>query len=96
VVASFEGPKLSVENNSSSPSVEGHNDLVCAKTISTYPLRDQKNRDGDPICDRFAVELYSNRAIIAVADGCNWGKRPLEAAVKGIQGFVKHLVEQQK
>jgi len=27
---------------------------------------------------------------MAIADGCNWGERPLEAATKALQGFVSH------
>ncbi len=36
---------------------------------------------GDPICDTYSFEAFDSKNVIfAVADGCNWGPKPLEAA----------------
>jgi len=66
-------------------------DFAAGRTITTYPyVGDHSHRQGQPICDRFYVEMTRGRTLMAVADGCNWGERPLEAASKAIQGFVSH------
>lgn len=51
------------------------------RAISTYPQRNERGRDGDPICDVYGIQLFTNRAIAVVADGCNWGEAPKGAAV---------------
>jgi hypothetical protein len=55
-IAAIDGPNLSSQNGYSSinpPPAEAYHDLVCAKTISTYPIAATKEtREGDPICDR--------------------------------------------
>lgn len=33
-------------------------------------------RVGDPICDVFGVQVFANRTLVALADGCNWGEKP--------------------
>jgi hypothetical protein len=46
------------------------------------------------IADRFILQVLPNWSIIAVADGCNWGPRPREAAVRACQAFVDFVREQ--
>jgi hypothetical protein len=41
--------------------------IACAQTISTYPHVSPDRKEGDPICDRYFLRLYDNRAIFAVA-----------------------------
>jgi hypothetical protein len=41
--------------------------VACAQTLSTYPHVTPDRKEGDPICDRFFLRLYDNRAIFAVA-----------------------------
>ena len=49
-------------------------------------------RHGDPIADQYGIIQYADRScIIAVADGCNWGERPCEAAVRARDGFLAYL-----
>lgn len=76
------------------PAVDGEhkNDgkFIFAKSISSYPLKPKKVGDtseedgvklGDPICDTYSFEAFDSKNVIfAVADGCNWGPKPLEAA----------------
>eukprot|EP01102_Stenamoeba_stenopodia_P017186 TRINITY_DN6125_c0_g1_i2.p1 TRINITY_DN6125_c0_g1~~TRINITY_DN6125_c0_g1_i2.p1 ORF type:complete len:684 (-),score=130.82 TRINITY_DN6125_c0_g1_i2:140-2191(-) len=61
------------------------------RTVSTYPRFRGTARQGDPIADKFSALIYDNRSIIALADGCNWGVRPLEAADKSITGFLSYM-----
>ena len=69
-----------------------------AISISTYPLQtikkdgeESKKRDGSPICDQYKAIFYSNRAIMAMADGCNWGEAPKCAAIAARDAFVHYL-----
>jgi hypothetical protein len=48
----------------------------------------ESKRYGDPICDQFRINLYENRAIVCIADGCNWGPKVLEAATRACDEFV--------
>ena len=65
---------------------------VFGKCASTYPWpRSEKKRMGDPICDRFSVEIHSNRIIAVVADGCSWGAKPREAAFRASESFINYL-----
>ena len=41
--------------------------------------------------DHYFIELYPNRLLVALADGCNWGLRPFNAALKAAEGFVQYL-----
>jgi len=67
-------------------------EVFAARTVSLYPMiPGTKHREGDPICDRFECRVYDNRAVLAVADGCNWGSRPREAATKATEGFCSYL-----
>lgn len=45
-----------------------------------------------PYKDSFCAVLYENRAILAIADGCNWGMRPYKAARKAIEGVQQYLL----
>eukprot|EP01102_Stenamoeba_stenopodia_P010185 TRINITY_DN3042_c0_g1_i2.p1 TRINITY_DN3042_c0_g1~~TRINITY_DN3042_c0_g1_i2.p1 ORF type:complete len:505 (-),score=83.14 TRINITY_DN3042_c0_g1_i2:153-1667(-) len=66
--------------------------LACCQTISTYPYSEQeKKRSGDPICDYFCLNLLDKAAIITIADGCNWGTGPQEAARKASSSFTAFL-----
>jgi len=70
-----------------------------AKSISTYPLiPGRPYREGDPICDRYQVQLNENSAFICVTDGCNWGEKPRRAARlvnKSMRNYInKHIAEQ--
>jgi len=67
-------------------------DTVAAKAVSTYPfIPGNPIRDGDPIADRFCVQIFENRLIACVADGCNWGEKPKEAACKATGAFLEYV-----
>ncbi|EFA82233.1 protein phosphatase 2C-related protein [Heterostelium album PN500] len=68
------------------------NNNFYARTVSTYPhLPGHPKREGDPICDHFSIQMQANRVIAAIADGCNWGVRPQEAALKASTSFVDFI-----
>jgi hypothetical protein len=65
-----------------------YKDQVSAQSISTYPLKIGSNppvREGDPICDQFRLTHFESRTLLALADGCNWGEEPKEAAAKAVR-----------
>lgn len=67
-----------------------------ACSLSTYPhvtegLSAGVGRQGDPICDKFCVQVYKDATVVALADGCNWGRLPFEAAGRSTNAFVSYL-----
>ena len=72
-------------------------DYVSARGISTYPMQVSLGvRLGDPVCDQYNVTVYENRTFFAVADGCNWGPEPREAAKKASRTFMDFLKRNQR
>jgi len=66
-------------------------DIVAARTVSSYPLfPGGTKRQGSPICDQYYIQTQPDRMFICVADGCNWGERPREAARVAARGFVTY------
>ncbi|KAH3759086.1 cyclophilin B [Pelomyxa schiedti] len=69
--------------------------MLCARSVSTYPLVTTRPgvqiRDGEPNADSFCAILYENRALIAIADGCNWGERAFKAARNAIDGVMQYI-----
>ena len=51
----------------------------------------QFNFTGDPIADSFAVSVRENSAIIALADGVNWGEKASLASRCAIYGCIDYL-----
>lgn len=78
-------------------------DHICGRSTSTYPMitvnkgteKEISYRDGDPICDRFLVQLLPLRTIAIVADGCNWGEKPRKAAERATNSFADYLLKHQ-
>eukprot|EP01102_Stenamoeba_stenopodia_P006712 TRINITY_DN1864_c0_g2_i7.p1 TRINITY_DN1864_c0_g2~~TRINITY_DN1864_c0_g2_i7.p1 ORF type:complete len:997 (+),score=162.26 TRINITY_DN1864_c0_g2_i7:253-3243(+) len=68
-------------------------DLSCYST-STYPgMPGKKDRDGDPIADRFVIQVQNagELIVVALADGCNWGAPAREAATLASKAFVSYI-----
>eukprot|EP01117_Protostelium_nocturnum_P002159 TRINITY_DN127_c0_g2_i1.p1 TRINITY_DN127_c0_g2~~TRINITY_DN127_c0_g2_i1.p1 ORF type:complete len:413 (-),score=116.71 TRINITY_DN127_c0_g2_i1:37-1275(-) len=94
ILCSIDGPELSSDLTSViDPKEETFGNLLCAKTISTYPLmaRTPGARMGDPICDRFSALVFPQCVIACVTDGCSWGSRPRNAAIHASTSFVDFL-----
>lgn len=71
---------------------EAFGSLFCGRTVSTYPhLPAQRHRLGEPICDHWVTEIHGNKVVMAVADGCGWGRNSREAAILASHAAVKHL-----
>ena len=78
---------------------------MVAKSISLYPRKaslvdgrvvvDANVREGDPICDQLVVDRFPNQTLFALADGCNWGWKPRNAAHAASQRFVAYVAAQQ-
>jgi len=70
---------------------------ICGRSISTYPhIPGKPARDGDPICDSYCVQMLEEDSIIAlVCDGCNWGRRPMEASNAAKSSFIDYLRSRQ-
>ena len=61
-------------------------------SLSLYDHKaESTDRHGDPIADVYAVIARPNNAILAVADGCNWGPKPRQAARCAVRGSVEYL-----
>ena len=70
--------------------VPGH---MLGRITSTYPwLKSNDEREGDPICDHLAARIFENRFFLAIADGCNWGPAPAEAAKRATQTFLNTMI----
>ena len=61
-------------------------------SLSLYDHKaEAAGRHGDPNADVYAVIARPNSAILVVADGCNWGPKPRQAARCAANGSVQHL-----
>lgn len=68
--------------------------FACARVVSNYPLQaGRPYREGDPICDRLSVQLFENRVVAALADGCNWGPMPRKAAKRACKAYREFISE---
>jgi len=92
------GPAVASSSSYSPPSSADdtncpyYEDIVACRSTSTYPhIPGDASRDGDPIADRFSAQVFENRVIAAVGDGCNWGSKPREAANKATSAFVDYV-----
>lgn len=68
-----------------------YKETVCARSISTYPHLDGLGRAGDPICDFYYLRLFEDAIIFSLADGCNWGEAPKQAAKRAGTSLVRYL-----
>jgi len=70
--------------------------FLSTRSVSTYPKLPTGEKDGEPIADRLFVQVHENRAMVAVADGCNWGKRPQMAARDAVAALSWYLTDKQE
>ncbi|KAL5487140.1 hypothetical protein EMCRGX_G019707 [Ephydatia muelleri] len=62
-----------------------------AVTLYDAVALDKEKHHGDPIADVFAIVARPSSAILALADGCNWGQKPLKAARCAVKGCIEFL-----
>jgi hypothetical protein len=59
-------------------------------SVSNYPAT-SIGREGDPICDCYRVNTYQNALITLLCDGCGWGEKSKQAALRVATNVTKHL-----
>lgn len=95
VIHAVQGPLEEEEEDEHSRSA-ARAGWVCGKAISTYPRRRAGYpRDGHPICDQYMARFFPNRIVASIADGCNWGNLPRDAARRAIKAFVDYMCAHQ-
>eukprot|EP01122_Echinamoeba_exundans_P009097 TRINITY_DN3138_c0_g1_i1.p1 TRINITY_DN3138_c0_g1~~TRINITY_DN3138_c0_g1_i1.p1 ORF type:complete len:1118 (+),score=161.61 TRINITY_DN3138_c0_g1_i1:1174-4527(+) len=66
------------------------NRSVVAQTVATYP---NGSYGWQIVCDQFYVRAMGNRTVFALADGCGWGSRPREAAIRAAEAVVEQIAD---
>ncbi|KAG2500204.1 hypothetical protein HYH03_001784 [Edaphochlamys debaryana] len=66
-------------------------DWAYGVSVSMYDLGPTGRRNGEPVADCFGIIAYPDGAILAVADGVNWGEPPRRAARCAVLGCLNHL-----
>lgn len=59
--------------------------------LYSWLILKKKKISGNPIADAFAVVMRENSAILALADGVNWGEKSCLAARCAIHGCINYL-----
>ncbi|KXZ52224.1 hypothetical protein GPECTOR_10g855 [Gonium pectorale] len=60
-------------------------------SVSMYDLGPTGRRNGEPVADCFGILAYPEGAVLAVADGVNWGEPPRRAARCAVLGCLNHM-----
>lgn len=85
-------PLTHLEGPTKESSQSKYLEWIAAESISTYPwIPGDLHRNGDPICDHWCVEIFDNRVIVALSDGCGWGEHSRKAAYDSSTAFVDYL-----
>lgn len=64
---------------------------IFGQSMSNYP----KGTGGDNVwCDYFQVQVINQCALIAIADGCNWGAKPKKAAETACRLTQEHIAKE--
>lgn len=67
-------------------------DLIYGISDSLYDDNQvTNNKNGDPIADCYGIISRKNSAIVAVADGVNWGEKAAIAAKSAVHGCLHYL-----
>lgn len=66
------------------------NPSMVAHTVATYP---HGSYGWQIICDQFFVRAMGNRTVFALADGCGWGARPREAAIRASEAMIEQIAD---
>ncbi|KAJ8950782.1 hypothetical protein NQ318_011275 [Aromia moschata] len=84
-IVEIDDSKLPSEWNRKSDFVYGLSDSLYDRNQVT------RNKNGDPIADCFGIIARRDSAILAVADGVNWGEKASIAAKSAIHGSLHYL-----
>lgn len=63
---------------------------IVAQTLATYP---HGSYGWQIVCDQFYVRCMGNRTVFALADGCGWGSRPREAAIRASEAIIEQIAD---
>lgn len=67
-------------------------DFACGLATTLYECNpNTKENTGEPIADAFGLVVRENSAILALADGVNWGEKSCLAAQCAVHGCVDYL-----
>ena len=64
---------------------------VSTSLYDRVPGKDRHN--GDPVADVFGIVSFENSAVLAIADGVNWGHKPRLAARCAVNGVMTHIID---
>lgn len=82
---------LAAPEESSAPDVS-YGEMASVAAVSLYPhCRGRPYREGDPVCDRVHLVLYSAGALLVLTDGCNWGEKPRKASRYANKAILAYL-----
>ncbi|XP_018561735.1 PP2C-like domain-containing protein CG9801 isoform X2 [Anoplophora glabripennis] len=92
VVENSNIPLREVEDSSLPTEWNKKSELIYGLSDSLYD-RNQvtRNKNGDPIADCFGIIARRDSAILAVADGVNWGEKASIAAKSAVHGSLHYL-----
>ncbi|KAG5887074.1 hypothetical protein JTB14_018245 [Gonioctena quinquepunctata] len=105
-IIKIDRPNIRAEDtadNSNSPTVDIDDSMLPKewnkKTDLFYGISDSlydrnqvtRNKNGDPIADCFGLIARKDSAILAVADGVNWGEKASIAAKSAVHGSLHYL-----
>ena len=72
-------------------------DTCYGVSTSLYEEDQSKSKHvGDPIADVYASVVRGNNTILAIADGCGWGKKPRLAARCAVRASIEHILNNTK
>ena len=70
------------------------NNFADGMSTSLYDRIPGKNQhNGDPVADVYGIVAFENSAVLAIADGVNWGHKPRLAARCAVNGALGHIIE---
>eukprot|EP01087_Luapelamoeba_hula_P012615 TRINITY_DN3525_c0_g1_i1.p1 TRINITY_DN3525_c0_g1~~TRINITY_DN3525_c0_g1_i1.p1 ORF type:complete len:647 (-),score=126.37 TRINITY_DN3525_c0_g1_i1:32-1972(-) len=78
--------------------------FAAGATINNYPMVNVRDgvpgqtpmHLGHPIADYFLARLYANRSLLALGDGCGWGRPAAEASCIAANTFLSYLTSKMK
>lgn len=65
-------------------------DYLYAQTVALYP---RETEGYNVVCDQYCITAMGNRIVFALADGCGWGRRPREAAIRAARTVIEQVAD---
>eukprot|EP01122_Echinamoeba_exundans_P008942 TRINITY_DN3050_c0_g2_i1.p1 TRINITY_DN3050_c0_g2~~TRINITY_DN3050_c0_g2_i1.p1 ORF type:complete len:771 (-),score=115.67 TRINITY_DN3050_c0_g2_i1:4-2316(-) len=61
---------------------------VAAQTLASYP---KGSLGWQVVCDQFKIRMLGNRVLFVICDGCGWGPKPREAAIRAAKEIIDQM-----